>query len=88
MSDTTPEATFRGPLTVVMVPEEHAEKVAEYVALLTADDAEVSGYTFTHQVIGGGQSSGGLGVVGGTTNCGVTGPKIKPTDWACSDMVA
>jgi hypothetical protein len=84
MVDTTPEATFEGPLTVVMVPEEHAEKVAEYVASLTEDDAEVSGYTFTREVVGGGIGGGGLGAVEGT-NCHVTGPKLKPNDFSCAD---
>ena len=84
MSETKPETTYEGPLTVVMVPKEYAEQVAEYIATLAEDAAEVSGYTFSRAVAGGGVSRGGLGAVQGT-NCYVTGDPSTSTDYHCKD---
>lgn len=70
-------------LTVVAVPDEHAQAVIDFVASLDNDEADVSGHML---------SRGGIGGIGGPlaakgrslTGCWQTGGTEFP-DWSCSD---
>jgi hypothetical protein len=85
--DTTQQDTL---VTVVQVPDEHAERVIEFARSLQEQDAEVTGYNFPGAVSVGGTSPIGGGIPGGISNlsgsnCVVTGPKLKPNDFDCGD---
>jgi hypothetical protein len=78
-------------VAVVPVPAEHAERVRDFARSLQRQDAEVSGYSTPGTASLAGGSPIGAGPIAGIglgTDCGPTGPRIKPTDWECTDYYA
>jgi hypothetical protein len=88
---TTNDSTQHGPrVTVVRVPNEHAERVIAFARGLQQQDAEVTGYSFPGTVSVGGASPIGPGPIGGIaahtgTSCVVTGLR---EDYSCADTDA
>jgi hypothetical protein len=65
-------------VTIVQVPDEHAQKVMEYVTNLQKE-AEVSGFAFSRPVASGPISG---------TGCSLTGGTLNPSDFNCKDSDA
>jgi len=72
-------------MTVVTVPQEHAQALIEFVAGLDAD-GDVSGHMISRGMLAG--ISGGLAAKGGRSLTGctfTTGDDEFGHDWQCSD---